>query len=156
MVNKVQLIGYLADAPAINTTQNGKKVAKMRIGTSENYKDAQGQKQTNTDWHNLVMFDKLAETASQWLKKGSFLFIEGKIKNNSYEKDGQKKYFTEIIVSGMTMLPQAKGNDNGNQGATASAPTPANSKGTSATNQGAAQSAPEFAGNMDTDNDLPF
>ena len=156
MVNKVQLIGYLADAPVINTTASGKKVAKLRVGTSERYKDQSGQYQSTTEWHNLVMFDKTAEIASQYLSKGSQVFIEGKIKYNTYEgKDGQKKYFTEIIVNEFKMLGKKDSNDSGS-----SAAAPANNTANPvAQAQTVAQNAqPVIANNpaMDTDDDLPF
>ena len=167
MVNKVQLIGYLADKPEINTTASGMKVAKLRVGTSERYKDKSGQYQSTTEWHNIVMFDKTAEIASQYLSKGSQVFIEGKIKYNTYEgKDGQKKYFTEIIVNEFKMLGKKDSNDSGSGNASnySAATTPAAATGKN-NNQPAyqAQSAgqnaqPALANNqaMATDDDLPF
>ncbi len=124
-VNKVILIGNVGKDPEVNYIKEDLPVAKFTMATSENYtKD--GQKVTNTEWHNIVVWRGLAKVVEQYVKKGSKLYIEGKITNRQYEKDGQTKYFTEIVANQMQMLdsknsnPGASNNDN----TQVSAPTP--------------------------------
>lgn len=103
--NKVQLIGNLGNDPEIITLESGKKLAKFSLATNENYKDADGQKQTKTDWHNLIMWNKTAEIAEKYLQKGKEIAIEGKLTNRSYEtKEGEKRYITEVLVNELLML----------------------------------------------------
>jgi len=103
--NKVQLIGNLGNDPEIITLESGKKLAKFSLATNENYKDADGQKQTKTDWHNLIMWNKTAEIAEKYLQKGKEIAIEGKLTNRSYEtKEGEKRYVTEVVVNELLML----------------------------------------------------
>lgn len=103
--NKVQLIGHLGDAPEVRTLDNGKKMAKLRIATNETYRNAKGEKITETQWHNLVIFGKQAEIAEKYLTKGKEVAVEGKLTTRTYnDKDGNKKYFTEIQVSEFVML----------------------------------------------------
>ncbi|MFN0728678.1 single-stranded DNA-binding protein [Polaribacter gochangensis] len=103
--NKVQLIGNLGNNPEIITLESGKKLAKMSIATNETYKNAQGEKVTDTQWHNVVAWNKTAEIIEKYLQKGSEVAIEGKLTSRSYEdKDGTKKYITEIVCNEMLML----------------------------------------------------
>lgn len=103
--NKVQLIGNLGNDPEIITLESGKKLAKFSLATNENYKDADGQKQTKTDWHNLIMWNKTAEIAEKYLQKGKEIAIEGKLTNRSWDdKDGNKHYVTEVICNELLML----------------------------------------------------
>ncbi len=103
--NKVQLIGNLGNNPEIITLESGKKLAKMSIATNETYKNAQGEKVTDTQWHNVVAWNKTAEIIEKYLQKGSEIAIEGKLTSRSYEdKDGTKKYITEIVCNEMLML----------------------------------------------------
>jgi single-strand DNA-binding protein len=103
--NKVQLIGNLGNDPEIITLDSGKKLAKLSIATNETYKNAQGEKVTDTQWHNIVAWNKTAEIIEQYLQKGSEVAIEGKLTYRSYEdKDGTKKYITEIVCSELLML----------------------------------------------------
>lgn len=98
--NKVQLIGRIGMAPDIRTTPQGKKWARFSLATHETYRNAQGEKVTETQWHNLVAWGKLAELAEKYLIKGKEVAIEGKLVNRSYEdKDGTRRYVTEILVS---------------------------------------------------------
>jgi len=103
-VNKVILIGNLGADPEMRYTPNGKAVANFRLATSESYvKD--GQKTTQTEWHKVVAFDKLAEICGEYLAKGRQVYIEGKIRTRSWDdRDGNKKYMTEIVASTMKML----------------------------------------------------
>ena len=103
--NKVQLIGNLGNAPEVKTTQSGKKLARFSVATNESYRNATGEKVTETTWHNLVAWGKVAEIAEKYLTKGSEIAIEGKLINRSYtDKDGNKKYITEVQVNELLML----------------------------------------------------
>ena len=103
--NKVQLIGNLGNAPEVKTTESGKKLARFSMATDESYRNAKGEKVTETTWHNLVAWGKVAELAEKYLTKGKEIAIEGKLINNSYtDKEGNKKYSTEVQVSEILML----------------------------------------------------
>ena len=103
--NKVQLIGNLGNAPDVRTTESGKKLARFSVATNETYRNAKGDKVTETQWHNLVAWGKVAEIVEKYLTKGKEVAIEGKLVNRSYtDKDGNKKYITEVQVSELLML----------------------------------------------------
>ena len=103
--NKVQLIGNLGNAPEVKTTESGKKLAKFSVATNESYRNASGEKVTETTWHNLVAWGKVADIAEKYLTKGKEVAIEGKLINNSYtDKDGVKRYSTEIQVNEILMF----------------------------------------------------
>jgi single-strand DNA-binding protein len=103
--NKVQLIGNLGNAPEVKTFESGKKVANFRMATTELYRNTKGEKVKETQWHNLVMWGKLAEIAEKYLTVGKEVAVEGKLVNRQYtDKDGNKKYFTEIQVNELLML----------------------------------------------------
>ena len=103
--NKVQLIGNLGAAPEIKTLEGGKKMARFSIATNESYKNAKGEKVTETQWHNLVAWGKLADIAEKFLNKGTEVAIEGKLINRNYtDKEGVKKYVTEIQVNELLLL----------------------------------------------------
>ena len=103
--NKVQLIGNLGNAPEVKTIESGKKMARFSVATNESYRNAKGEKVTETTWHNLVAWGKVAEIAEKYLNKGSEIAIEGKLINRSYtDKDGNKKYITEVQVNELLML----------------------------------------------------
>jgi single-strand DNA-binding protein len=103
--NKVQLIGNLGNAPEVKTTESGKKLARFSVATNESYRNAKGEKVTETTWHNLVAWGKVADIAEKYLSKGSEIAIEGKLINRSYtDKDGNKKYITEVQVNELLML----------------------------------------------------
>ena len=103
-VNKVILVGRLGKDPEPRYMTNGEAVTHAAMATSENWKDKSGEKQEKTEWHNLVFYRKLAEIAGEYLKKGSQLYVEGKLQTRKWEKDGVTRYTTEIIVNEMTML----------------------------------------------------
>ncbi len=103
-VNKVILIGRLGKDPETRYMPNGEAVTNAALATSENWKDKSGEKQEKTEWHNLVFYRRLAEIAGEYLKKGSQVYIEGKLQTRKWEKDGVTRYTTEIIVNEMTML----------------------------------------------------
>jgi len=103
--NKVQLIGNLGNAPEVKTTESGKKLARFSVATNESYRNAKGEKVTETTWHNLVAWGKVAELAEKYLTKGKEVAIEGKLINNSYtDKEGNKKYSTEVQVTEILIL----------------------------------------------------
>jgi single-strand DNA-binding protein len=103
--NKVQLIGNLGGNPDVKTMDSGKKLARFSVATNESYRNAKGEKITETQWHNLIAWGKVAEIAEKFLSKGSEVAIEGKLVNRSYtDKEGVKKYITEVQVSEVLML----------------------------------------------------
>ena len=107
-INKVILIGRTGKDPEIKSTNSGKKVASFSLATSEKYKD-----QEQTTWHNLVLWEKLAEISEKYIKKGSLIYVEGKISNRSWDdKDGVKRYTTEIIVNSLQLLDKKEGSNN--------------------------------------------
>ena len=104
-INKVHLIGRLGDDPTIRYTQDGAAVANFSIATSESWNDkSSGEKKESTEWHRIVAWKKLAETCGEYLKKGKEVYIEGRLKTRSWDKDGVKHYMTEIHASYMQML----------------------------------------------------
>ena len=104
-VNKVILIGNLGADPEIRHTQGNVSVTTLRLATTERYKDRNGDRQERTEWHNVVLWRGLAEIAERYLRKGSTIYIEGRLETRSWEdKNGQKRYTTEIVATDMTML----------------------------------------------------
>ncbi|MCF8367568.1 MAG: single-stranded DNA-binding protein [Bacteroidales bacterium] len=103
-INRVILVGNLGRDPEVMTFDNGVKKASFSLATTESYKNKEGQRVEQTEWHNIVLWRGLADVAERFLKKGNQIYLEGKIKTRSYEQDGQKKYVTEIFVDNMTML----------------------------------------------------
>jgi len=105
MVNKVILVGNVGRDPEVRYLESGVAVANFPLATSETYTNKNGERITNTEWHNIVVWRKLAEISEKWIKKGQALYIEGKIKSRSYEdKEGNKRYITEIVADNMQML----------------------------------------------------
>jgi single-strand DNA-binding protein len=103
-VNKVILVGHLGKDPEVRTLESGAKVATFSLATTETYRNKEGQKVEQTEWHNIVVWRGLAEVVEKYLKKGKEVYIEGRIRNRSYEKDGQKRYISEINADNMVML----------------------------------------------------
>ncbi len=105
MRNRVQLIGNLGQNPEVKEIANGKAMAKFSMATNESYRNAKGEKVTDTEWHNIVAFGKLADIIGKYLKKGNEVAVEGRLKTSSYEdKEGIKRYSTDIIIDDMVML----------------------------------------------------
>ena len=113
-VNKVILIGNVGNDPEVNYIKEDVPVAKFSLATSESYTNRDGQRVDTTEWHNVVVWRGLAKVVEKYVKKGSKLYIEGKITTRKYEKDGQTKYFTEIVARELKMLDK-KGENSGNQ-----------------------------------------
>ena len=103
--NTVQLIGHVGNDPEILSLESGKKLAKFSIATNESYKNAKGEKITDTQWHNIVAWGKTAELVENYVPKGKEVGIEGKLTSRSYEdKDGVKKYITEVVCHELLLL----------------------------------------------------
>jgi single-strand DNA-binding protein len=103
--NKVQLIGHLGSEPEIINLESGNKIAKFSLATNDSYTNTKGEKVDSTEWHNLVMWNKTAEIVEKYVKKGQEIAIEGKLTTRSYDdKQGNKRYITEIIVSELLMF----------------------------------------------------
>ena len=103
--NSVRLTGFLGAEPEVKVIGEKKKLAKVRIATSDSYRNDKGERIEETQWHNLVMWDGIATTAESYLHKGSEVSVEGKLSNREYvDKDGVKKYYTEILVSELLLL----------------------------------------------------
>jgi single-strand DNA-binding protein len=115
-LNKVQLIGNLGKDPELKYTSAGVAVATFSIATSDSWKDQEGNIQERTEWHNIVAWRKLAEICGEWLKKGKRVYIEGKLQTRTYEKDGVKKYMTEIVADQLIMLDGGGGQRSTNGG----------------------------------------
>jgi single-strand DNA-binding protein len=121
-VNKVILIGNLGKDPEIQSFDTGVKKASFSLATTETYRNREGQDVDQTEWHNIVLWRGLADVAEKYLKKGSQIYIEGRIRYRSYEKDGQKRYITDIEADTLNMLG-GRSSDNANwQGGQPAAP----------------------------------
>lgn len=118
MINKVILVGHLGKDPEVRYLDSDRAVANVTIATNERYTDRNGNKVEQTEWHNLEMWDGLAKIAEKYLKKGSLVYVEGKLKTEEWEKDGVKRYTTRIRVNTMNMLDRATGNDSGQERST--------------------------------------
>jgi single-strand DNA-binding protein len=104
-INKVILLGNLGQDPEVRHMPSGGAVTNISIATSESWKDKEtGQQQDRTEWHRVVFFNRLAEIAGQYLKKGSKVYIEGSLRTRAWDKDGEKRYTTEIVANEMQML----------------------------------------------------
>lgn len=109
MVNKVILIGRLGKDPEVRAFEGNRKVANFTLATNERYTDKSGNRQDITDWHNLAVWGAQAEIAEKYLKKGMQIYVEGRLKSRSWEdKDGVKKYTTEVVVDNFKMLEGRK------------------------------------------------
>jgi single-strand DNA-binding protein len=121
-LNKVMLIGNLGKDPELRFTPSGRAVARFSLATSESWTDQQGQKQDRTEWHNVVVWGKQAESCGQYLSKGRQVFIEGSIRSRQYDdKEGQKRYITEVIAQRVQFLGGGGRGDGGGGGRGASA-----------------------------------
>lgn len=109
-VNKVILVGNLGKDPEVRHLDNGRAVANFSVATSETYKNRQGDRVTTTEWHNIVLWTPLAEVAEKYLKKGSQVYIEGKLTTRSWDdQEGNKRYTTEVVGREMKMLGSSQG-----------------------------------------------
>jgi single-strand DNA-binding protein len=158
-VNKVILVGNLGKDPEVKFTPQGTPVAKFSVATSERYKDKEGNWQERTEWHNIVLWQRLAEIAGEYLKKGSKVYIEGRLQTSSWDdrESGQKKYRTEVIGNDLVLL---SGRGEGGGGSEEGGGGSYRSRGASASGGGNASHASEPAdvaqGTQITDEDIPF
>ncbi|MFB9863332.1 single-stranded DNA-binding protein [Rufibacter immobilis] len=156
-INKVILIGNLGKDPEVRHLEGGVAVARFPLATSETFKDKNGDRQERTEWHNIVVWRGLAEVAEKYVKKGQSVYIEGRIRTNSYQdKDGIQRYSTEIVADNMTMLGgRSEGGSaqgSGNYGNEPSSANTGSSNGTSQNKSGGSRPA-TFEEEPD---DLPF
>jgi single-strand DNA-binding protein len=116
-VNKVILVGNVGKDPDVKHLENDLSFARFPLATSETYKDKSGQRVDRTEWHNIVVWRGLARVVEDYVKKGSQLYIEGKIQTRKFQdKDGNDRYMTEIVTDNLRMLDRKGSNDNSNQG----------------------------------------
>ena len=109
-VNKVILVGNLGNDPEVRYMPNGNAVANVSLATSETWKDkSTGEQQEKTEWHRVVFFNRLAEIVEQYVKKGTKLYVEGRLQTRSWEQDGVKRYSTEVVANEMQMLDSRSG-----------------------------------------------
>jgi len=152
-VNKVFLLGNVGKDPEIRTTAGGMTVASFSLATADRAKDAQGNWADKTEWHNLVCFQRTAEIVRDYVKKGSQIFVEGKIQTRSWDDktSGEKKYKTEILVNELSLLGgRGEGGSGGGERSSGSSSSYAGSR--------ASASAPsnDYADQGITDEDIPF
>jgi single-strand DNA-binding protein len=155
-VNKVFLLGNVGKDPEIRTTAGGMTVASFTLATADRAKDQQGNWADKTEWHNLVAFQRTAEVVRDYVKKGTQLFIEGKIQTRSWDdkESGQKKYRTEILVNELSLLG-GRG-DGGSGGGERSSGGYSSSRSSSSASASAPASQPDYADQGITDDDIPF
>lgn len=142
MLNKITLIGNLGADPDVRNTQNGDKVAKVSLATTERWKDSSGQQQERTEWHRIVFFGGVANVVENYLRKGSKIYVEGKLQTRKWEDEsGQDRYTTEVVFNGtMIMLDSAGTSSAGGFGGV----------------QGGADFGEEPATSTNLDDDIPF
>jgi single-strand DNA-binding protein len=156
-VNKVILVGRLGKDPEMRYMPNGEAVANVTLATSETWKDKSGEKQERTEWHNLVFYRRQAEVAGEYLKKGSQIFVEGRIQTRKWQdkETGKDRYTTEIIVNEMQMLGGKAGGGAGSFEVVENQSAP--SRASSGAAPAATRPAPAAKSNFDSfDDDIPF
>jgi single-strand DNA-binding protein len=142
MLNKVLLIGNLGRDPEMRSLPSGQPVANFSLATTRKWKDRDGNRQEQTEWHNIVVFGKQAEIAGQYLTKGKQIYVEGRIQTRNWEKDGVKHYRTEVICDNFQML------SGGGRGQGGGAPDASQGAG--------APEGGDFGGGGAEDDDIPF
>lgn len=116
MYQKVILIGFLGRDPELRYTSGGKAVVNMSVATTTYWYDNNHQKQSKTEWHRVIGWDKTAENCQEYLRKGSLVHIEGRLQTRTWEKDGQNHYITEIVIKEFNILDRKQTDQNGTQG----------------------------------------
>lgn len=153
-INKVILVGNVGNDPEVRYMPNGNAVANVSVATSETWKDKNtGDQQERTEWHRVVFFNRLAEIVEQYVKKGTKLYVEGRLQTRSWEQDGVKRYTTEIVANEMQMLDSrgaGQGDSNFGQGQQSQPQSQPSSQGGGG---GGSQQAPGFD---NFDDDIPF
>jgi single-strand DNA-binding protein len=153
-INKVILVGNLGQDPQSRAMPSGKAVVNLRIATTDQWRDKQtGENKENTEWHTVVMFDRLAEIAAEYLRKGSQVYIEGRLRTRKWQdKEGNDRYSTEIVANDMQMLGGRGGGGGGGGGSYEREPTPRSGGGATGGSAGGGASG----GRDDFDDDIPF
>jgi len=153
-INKVILVGHLGQDPQSRAMPSGKAVVNLRIATTDQWRDkTTGENKENTEWHNVVMFDRLAEIAAEYLRKGSQVYVEGKLRTRKWQdREGQDRYTTEIVANEMQMLGgrSSGGGGAGGYGRDAAPRDDAGAGGSGAPASGSGGGRDEF------DDDIPF
>ena len=157
-LNKVTLIGNLGRDPETRYLPNGDAVVNISVATTDTWKDKNGEKQEKTEWPRVALYRRLAEIAGEYLKKGSQVYIEGRIEYREYEKDGQKRYTTDIVASEMKMLGsrQGAGEPSDRDAAPAGSERPPRASGGGAGAGAGAGASPTKKKTDDFDDDIPF
>jgi single-strand DNA-binding protein len=160
-INKVILIGHLGQDPEVRALPSGSSIANLRIATTESWKDKQsGEFKEQTEWHTVVLFGRTAEVAAEYLKKGSQVFIEGRLRTRKWQdKTGNDRYSTEIVGNDMQMLGgrgQGGGGGGRDAGRGAGTAAPASSPSTPSSSGGEFADAPATSTEHDFDDDIPF
>ncbi len=158
MLNKVLLIGNLGRDPEVRSTTSGQPVASFSLATSRRWKDKNGQRQEQTEWHNIVCFGKQAEIAGQYLTKGKQIYVEGRIQTRSWDDktSGEKKYKTEILVNDLSLLGGKPGGGEGGGGGSYSRSNASSSSSSTNYDQRAPATTPDYGDSGITDDDIPF
>lgn len=149
-INKAMVFGNLTRDPELKTLPSGMSVASFGIATNRVYNDRDGKRQEQTEFHNIVVFGKQAETTSQYLKKGSSAFVEGRLQTRSWDQDGSKRYMTEIVADRVQFGPRNSGGGEGS-----STPASNNSSGVS-NSQAGAPKLPDYPEEEINPEDIPF
>ena len=153
-VNKVILIGNLGRDPETRYMPDGGAITNISIATTENWKDKAGEKQEKTEWHRVAFFGKLAEIAGEYLKKGSQVYVEGRLQTRKWQdKDGQDKYSTEIVANAMQMLGSRQGMGGGDRGDREGGPPSERAPAAAGAKPAAAKGGGKFD---DFEDDIPF
>lgn len=149
-VNKVTLIGNLGNDPEVRYGKNGNAIANISLATAESWRDKDsGEQQERTEWHRIVFFGRLAEIVSEYLHKGSQVYVEGRLQTNKWQdKEGNDRYTTQIVANEMQMLGGRGGSTNNQE--------PAVEKSTDASSEQNKQSSPNQSSTDDFDEDIPF
>jgi single-strand DNA-binding protein len=149
-VNKVTLIGNLGNDPEVKYGKNGNAIANISLATAESWRDKDsGEQQERTEWHRVVFFGRLAEIVSEYLHKGSQVYVEGRLQTNKWQdKEGNDRYTTQIVANEMQMLGGRGGSTNNQE--------PAVEKSTDASSEQNKQSSPNQSSTDDFDEDIPF
>ena len=162
MLNKVMLIGNLGRDPEVRSTPSGQAVASFTLATTRRWRDKNGQKQEQTEWHNIVVWGKQAEIAGQYLTKGKQVYIEGRLQTRSWDdrQTGEKKYRTEIVCDTFQMLGQRGGDFEGGQGGGrgeyGGASSSSSYSSPSSAAAGASYDEGDYGGGGPEDDDIPF
>ena len=157
-INKVILVGNLGNDPEVRYANNGAAIANISVATSESWKDKNtGEQQERTEWHRVVLFNRLGEIAGEYLRKGSKVYIEGKLQTRKWQdQSGQDKYTTEIVGNEMQMLDSRGDNAGQGGGYQARQPAPAHQGGGQQQSAPQQNAAPQPAPANDFDDDIPF